>query len=395
MTNESLVFLAGKRTPFGSNGGSLRDVNPSELGCAAAQAAFEQARVSAADVDHVVFGNVLHSTADSIYTPRHIGLKLGVPHSVPALGVNRLCGSGFQAVVEVWHQMLAGDTRIALVGGVENMSLSPYVMRSVRWGARMGHAPISDMMLEALFDTYVGAPMAITAENLAEKYSLSREDADRFALLSQQRCKEAVQAGRFADEIAPFAVKDRKGQITFISHDEHPKPETSMEILSKLKAVFKKDGTVTAGNASGIVDGAAALVVSTESEANKRGLKPLGRMVSYGITGCDPSVMGIGPVSATKQALQRAGMTLGQIDLVELNEAFASQALSVQKELQIDPSILNVNGGAIAIGHPLAASGTRLIMTLLYELKRRGRRYGLGTACIGGGQGIAMIVESF
>jgi acetyl-CoA C-acetyltransferase/acetyl-CoA acyltransferase 2 len=358
--HETLVFLSGKRTPFGSNGGSLKDVSPTELGLAASRAALEQAQVPASDIDHVIFGNVLHSAADSIYTPRHIGLKLGIPEAVPALGINRLCGSGFQTIVEAFQQMAAGD-----------------------------------MMLESLTDPYAGFPMAITAENLAEKYSISRQDADAFALRSQLRCKAGVQAGRFKEEIAPYTILDRKGNPTTLSNDEHPKPETTAEILAKLKAVFKKDGTVTAGNASGIVDGAASLLVSTESEAKKRGLKPFGRMISYGVAGCDPKIMGIGPAPAARIALKRAGMSLGQMDLVEVNEAFASQALAVQKELEIPDEVFNVNGGAIAIGHPLAGSGTRIIQTLLYELKRRGKRYGLGSACIGGGQGIAIVVEAF
>ena len=394
MANESLVFLSGKRTPFGANGGSLRDINPSDLGLSASRAALVQSRVEAKDIDHVIFGNVLHSAGDSIYTPRHIGLKLGVPVEAPALGVNRLCGSGFQAVIEAFHQMLAGDTHIALVGGVENMSLSPYVLRSTRWGNKMGHMAMQDMMLEGLFDTHVGAPMGITAENLAEKYGISREAADAFALRSQRLCKAATDAGRFKDEIAPFMITDRKGNQTPLDQDEHPRPESTPELLAKLKPVFKKDGAVTAANASGIVDGAGAMVVSTESEAQKRGLQPLGRMVAYGISGCDPKIMGIGPVAAAHQALKRAGLSLGQMDLVEVNEAFAPQALAVQKELGISDEVFNVNGGAIAIGHPLAASGTRILMTLLYELKRRGKRYGLGSACIGGGQGIAIIVEA-
>jgi acetyl-CoA acyltransferase 2 len=394
-SNPTLVFLSGKRTPFGANGGSLKDINPTELGLAASRAALEQSGLKPTDIDHVIVGNVLHSAADSIYTPRHIGLKLGVPEGVPALGINRLCGSGFQAVVEAYQQMAAGDTRIALVSGVENMSMTPYVLRGVRWGNKMGNAPIGDMMLESLTDSYTGTPMAITAENLAEEYKISREEADAFALQSQARAKAAAAAGRFNDEIAPFTVADRKGNPTTLSKDEHPKPETTPEALAKLKAVFKKDGTVTAGNASGIVDGAASLIVATEDEAKKRGLKPLGRMVSYGVMGCDPKIMGIGPVPAARMALQRAGMTLAQMDLVEVNEAFAPQALAVQKELGIGNDVFNVNGGAIAIGHPLAASGTRILMTLLYELKRRGKRYGLGSACIGGGQGIAVVVEAY
>ena len=392
---DSLVFLAGKRTPFGANGGSLKDVNPSELTVAAAQGALKQAGLQPADVDHVIVGNVLQSAGDSIYTPRHAGLKAGVPQNVPSLGINRLCGSGFQVVVEAWHQMLAGDSKIALVGGVENMSMSPYVVRGARWGLRMGHAPMVDSMVEALFDTYAQAPMAITAENLAEQYKISRDESDAFALRSQKLCKEGVAQGAFKEEIHPYSIVDKKGNTVTLDRDEHPKPETTPEVLAKLKTVFKKDGVVTAGNASGIVDGAACLVVAKESEAAKRGLKPLGRMVSYGVVGCDPKIMGIGPVPASRQALERAGMKLDQMDLIEVNEAFAPQTLAVVKELGIPMDKLNVNGGAIAIGHPLAASGTRIVMHLLYELRRRKKRFGLGTACIGGGQGIAVIVEAF
>jgi acetyl-CoA C-acetyltransferase/acetyl-CoA acyltransferase 2 len=390
-----LVFLAGKRTPFGANGGSLKDVNPSDLTAHAAQGALKQAGVDPKDIDHVIIGNVLQSAGDSIYTPRHAGLKAGVPVHVPALGLNRACGSGFQAIIEAYHQMLAGDTRLAIVGGVENMSLSPYVVRGARWGLRMGHAPMNDSMIESLYDTYAQAPMAITAENLAEQYKITREQSDAFALRSQQNCKEATAKGYFVEEIHPYAITDRKGNVATLDRDEHPRAETTMETLAKLKTVFKKDGVVTAGNASGIVDGAACMVVASESAAKQRGLKPLGRLVHYGISGCDPKIMGIGPVPATRQALERAGMKLEQMDLIEVNEAFAPQALSVQKELGIPTDKFNVNGGAIAIGHPLAASGTRIVMHLLYELRRRKQRYGLGTACIGGGQGIAVIVEAF
>ncbi len=393
--SESLIFLAGKRTPFGSNGGSLKDINPSDLSVAASRAALEQAQVDPKEIDHVIFGNVLHSAADSIYTPRHTGLKLGIPVSVPALGVNRLCGSGFQAVVEAYQQILAGDTRIALVGGVENMSMSPYVLRGARWGTRLGHAPIQDLMIESLFDTYAQMPMAITAENLAQEYGVSREEADQFALRSQTKFQEALKKGAFQMEIAPYTVVDKKGNSVPLSQDEHPKADANLAKLSQLKAVFKKDGVVTAGNASGIVDGAAALVVCSESEMKRRKAQPLGRLVSYGITGCDPKVMGIGPVAASQQALKKAGMTLSQMDLIEVNEAFAPQTLAVAKALEIPDEKLNVNGGAIAVGHPLAASGTRIIQTLLYQLQIQKKRYALGTACIGGGQGIAVVIESF
>jgi acetyl-CoA C-acetyltransferase/acetyl-CoA acyltransferase 2 len=394
MKSESLVFLSGKRTPFGANGGLLKDMNPSDLGTAASRAALEQAQVAAEEIDHIIFGNVLHSAADSIYTPRHIGLKVGIPMEVPALGINRLCGSGFQAVVEAYHQMLAGDTRIALVGGVENMSMSPYVLRGARWGMKMGHSPMTDMMMESLTDSYAQMPMGLTAEKLAEKYQISREQSDAFALRSQKLFQEALKQGKFVDEIAPMTLLDKKGKSQVFDQDEHPKPDSVLEKLAKLKPVFLKEGRVTAGNASGIVDGAAVLVVATESEAQKRNAKPLGRLVAYGISGCDPTLMGIGPVPAAQKALKRAGMSLSQMDLVEVNEAFAPQTLAVAQELEIPNEILNVNGGAIAVGHPLAASGTRIIQTLLYELRRRKKRYALGSACIGGGQGIAVIIES-
>lgn len=393
--SQSLVFLGAKRTPFGANGGSLKDHSPTQLGVAASKAALEQSKVRPDQIEHVIFGNVIHSAADSIYSPRHIGLHLGIPQNIPALGINRLCGSGFQSVVEAYQQMCAGDTQVALVGGIENMSMTPYALRGARWGLRMGNSEMVDLMTESLTDLYVKAPMAITAENLADQYKISREETDAFALRSQQLAAAAQKEGRFNDEIAPFSITDRKGQTVTLSNDEHPRAQTTAESLAKLKPLFKKDGVVTAGNASGIVDGAAALVVSTEAFAKSNGLQPLGRMISYGIVGCDPKIMGIGPAPATRIALKKAGMTLDQIDVIEVNEAFAPQTIAVEKELGLDRTKLNVNGGAIAIGHPLAASGTRILGTLLYELKRRKKRYGLGTACIGGGQGIAVIVEAF
>lgn len=394
MKSESLMFLSGKRTPFGSNGGSLKDVNPTDLSVAAGKAALEQAKVDPKEIDHVILGNVLHSAADSIYTPRHTGLKLGIPLDVPALGINRLCGSGFQTIVEAYHQMLAGDTRVALVGGVENMSMSPYVLRGARWGMKMGHSPIQDMMIDSLVDSYAQMPMGITAENLGVQYKLTRNDVDTFALKSQKNYQEAKSQGRFKNEMVPYVTLDRKGNPVPLESDEHPR-ESTLEKLSQLKATFKKEGLVTAGNASGIVDGAALLVVASESEAKRRGAKPLGRLVSYGIVGCDPKIMGIGPAPAARAALKKAGLKLSDIDLVEVNEAFAAQTLAVQKELEIPENILNVNGGAIAVGHPLAASGSRITQTLLYELIRRKKRYGLASACIGGGQGIALVVEAF
>jgi acetyl-CoA acetyltransferase family protein len=395
MANQSLVFLSGKRTPFGANGKTLKDIPTTDLGVAASKAALAQSGVRADQVDHVIFGSLLYTTPETIYIPRHIGLKSGVPEDRPALGVNRLCGTGFQVVVEAFHQMLAEESQVALVGGVENMSMAPYAIRGARWGLRMGNQQIADTLTEGLTDAYANSPMAITAENLAEKYGITREQVDRFALRSQQNFAQAQKNGALQAEIEPFSIQDKKGNTVSFAQDEHPRPDTTMETLAKLKPVFKKDGIVTAGNSSGIVDGAAAMVVATEKFAHANGLKPLGRLVSYGISGCDPKIMGIGPAPAARQALKRAGMTLAQMDLVEVNEAFAAQALAVQKELEIPESVFNVNGGAIAVGHPLAASGTRITMHALAELRRRGKRFALVSACIGGGQGIALVVEAY
>jgi acetyl-CoA acyltransferase 2 len=395
----NLVFLSGKRTPFGANGGTFRDVPTTDLALSSANAAIAQAGVRPDQIDHTIYGNVLYTTPESIYIPRHVGLKAGVPLDRPALGLNRLCGSGFQVIVDASMQMLAGDSQCVLVGGVENMSLVPYLIRSARWGSKMGNQVIADLMMESLTDAYSQTPMAITAENLAEIYKITREQSDAFSLRSQKFFAQGLAAGTFKDEIAPFKmppnIKSKGAGEVFFDKDEHPKPETTPEILAKLKPVFKKDGIVTAGSASGIVDGAASMVVATEKFAQENQLKPLGRLVSYGISGCDPKIMGIGPVPSSKIALKKAGMTLGQMDLVEVNEAFAAQALSVQKELQIPDEIFNVNGGAIAVGHPLAASGTRITQHILYELRRRKKRFGLAAACIGGGQGIALVVEAF
>ncbi len=393
--SESLVFLAGKRTPFGTNGGTLKDHHPTDLGVFAAKAALEQAGLAPDQMDHTIVGNVLLSAADSIYTPRHIGLKCGVPIDRPALGMNRLCGSGFEVIIEAYRQMLAGESQACLVGGVENMSMAPYSVWGARWGMRMGNGALVDTLTEALTDSYAQAPMAITAENLAVQYQVSREETDAFALRSQVLAKKGVDEGAYRDEITPMTLRDRKGNETVFDRDEHARPQTTAESLAKLKPLFKKDGVVTAGNASGIVDGAAMMVVATESFAKKAGKKPLGRLVGFGTVGCDPKIMGIGPAPAIRKALQNTKMTLDQMDLIEVNEAFAPQSLAVQKELKLNPEKLNVNGGAIAIGHPLGASGTRIVMHLLYELRRNKKRFGIGSACIGGGQGIAVIVESF
>ncbi|MEN0057233.1 MAG: acetyl-CoA C-acetyltransferase [Bdellovibrio sp.] len=390
---EKIVFISGKRTPFGAFGGSLKDISATDLSVVAAKATLEQAGISPQKVDHVVFGNVVQSGADAAYLPRHIGLKTGVPVNVGAFAVNRLCGSGFQAWVNAVQMIQCGEATVVLAGGVEQMSLIPYVARKVRFdGMRMGNFELEDLMTSALTDAYAKTPMAITAENLGEKYGITREQCDRYAIQTQQRYKAAFDKGLFAQEITPVSVEGRKGTVV-VDKDEHPKPESTFEKLSTLKSLFKKDGLVTAATASGIVDGAACSLLMSESKAQALGLKPMARIVSYASVGCEPSIMGIGPAGAARTALQKAGLTLEQMDLVEVNEAFAAQYLAVEKELKLDPSKTNVNGGAIAVGHPLGASGTRIMNHLVYELHRRQGKYALGSACIGGGQGIAIIIE--
>ncbi len=390
---EKLVVVAAKRTPFGSFGGGLRNVSATHLSVAAATAALDTSGVKPSDIDHVVVGNVVQSGSDAAYVPRHIGLHLGVPEEVPALGLNRLCGSGFQAWISAAQMLLTGEARCVLAGGVEQMSQIPYVLRGARFdGFRMGPAQVEDYMTSALTDAYAGMPMAITAENLGEKYEISRTQCDEYSFLTQQRCKEALDKGVFRTESTTISVPSKKG-TTEISRDEHPKPDVTLEKIAAMKPLFKKDGLVTAATASGIVDGAAMSVLTTESEAKKHGWKPLARLVSWASVGCDPKIMGIGPAGAIRKALARADMKLSQMDLIEVNEAFASQYLAVEKELGLDRNRTNVNGGAIAIGHPLGASGTRIMNHLCYELERRNARFAVGSACIGGGQGIAIIIE--
>ena len=389
-----IVFLAAKRTAFGTFNGSLKDLSATDLGVHAAKAAIAQSGVPADAFEQVIFGNVLQTSKDAIYLARHVGLRSGLPQHVPAVTVNRLCGSGFEAIAQAAREMLVGDAKVCLVGGTESMSQAPHVVRGARNGLVFGkQTELEDTLWTCLTDTYTGMPMAITAENLAEKYGVSRQACDEYALRSQQTWAAAQAAGKFADEIAPVDLQTRKGTISFAA-DEHARPVTTLEGLTKLKPVFKKDGTVTAGNASGICDGGAALVMATGDFARAHGLKPLGRLVQWGTTGCDPTIMGIGPVPAAKAALDRAGLGLGDMSLVEVNEAFAPQYLAGEKARELDRERTNVNGGAIALGHPLAASGARITTHLLYELKRRGARYGLGSACIGGGQGLAVIVEA-
>ena len=388
-----IVILSGKRTAFGTMGGALAGLTAADLAVPTAVAALSAAGVAPDDVDHVIYGNVLQTANDAIYMARHIGLRAGVPQHVPALTLNRLCGSGFQAVVSAAEQILTGQASVVLCGGTENMSMAPHVSYDMRQPSRFGKPPkLYDALWECLTDSYTGAPMAITAENLAVKYGISVEEANAYALSSQERWAAADAAGRFADEIVPVELKTKKGVVAF-ARDEHPRA-TTLEALAKLQPVFKKDGVVNAGNASGICDGAASLVVADAAWAEKKGLQPIARLVSWGVSGCDPTIMGIGPAPAARRAFASAGLGLEQMALVEVNEAFAPQYLAVEKELGLDRSLTNVNGGAIALGHPLGASGARITATLIHELRRRKERFGRGSACIGGGQGIAVVVEA-
>ncbi len=388
-----IVILDGARTPFGTYCGSLRDVTATDLGVVAAKGALERSRVPPADVDQVIFGNVIQTSADAIYLARHVGLKAGCPIETPGLTVNRLCGSGFQAVVSAAHQILLGEAQVVLAGGAENMSQAPHVIRGARWGLPLFGGQLEDTLWAALNDPYAGCSMAITAENLGEQYKVSRKEADDFALISQMRAKEAWEKGRLPEEVVPVPLKGKKGEETRFGRDEHLRPSSTPEGLAKLKSVFKENGLVTAGNASGICDGAAALVVTSAETAKRRGWKALGRVVAWAVAGVDPKLMGIGPAPAVRSALKGANLALDDMDLVEVNEAFAPQYLAVEKELKLDRERTNVNGGAIALGHPVGASGARILLTLLYELRRRGGRYGVGGACIGGGMGIAVVVE--
>ena len=390
---KDVVFLSGVRTGFGSFGGSLKDISAIDLGAHAARAAIERSGAPASDLGHTVFGNALQTSADAIYLARHVGLKAGLPIEVPAVTVNRLCGSGFEAITQGTQLILLGEADAVLAGGAESMSQAPHVVRGARWGLRLGPAPLEDLLWEALKDPQCGLSMAETAESLAEKYQLTRREVDEVAVASQQRAKAAWDACAFQDEVIPVPVKVKGKEIEFRT-DEHMRPETTLDILSTLKPYFKKDGLVTAGNASGISDGAAATVLASEEYAKAHGLKPLGRLVAWAVAGVEPRHMGIGPAPAARKALARAKMTLDQMDLVEVNEAFAPQYLAVERELRLDRARTNTCGGAIAIGHPLAASGTRITIHLLHALRREQKRFGLGSACIGGGQGAAVIVEA-
>ncbi len=389
---KDLFILGGKRTAMGEYVGVLKDISAIDLGAIAARGALDATGVAPEEIDHTVMGNALQTSGDAIYGARHVALKAGVPFDRPALTVNRLCGSGIQSIISGAQMIQLGEAQTALVGGMESMSQAPHVIRGARSGFPLGGGKLEDSLMVALLDTYCNTPMAGTAENLARKFEISREEQDEYALRSQQEAKRAQDAGYFAEEIVPVEVKSRKSSVLFAA-DDHLRPETTMEVLAKLRPAFAKDGFVTAGNASGIVDGAAALIIAGEEYVKRANAKPLGRIVSWAYAGVEPELMGIGPVPASRQALAKAGLRLSDMDVIEVNEAFAAQYLAVEKELGLDRSRTNVNGGAIALGHPLGATGTRLVITLLHELHRRAGRFGLATACIGGGQGIAMIVE--
>jgi acetyl-CoA acyltransferase 2 len=392
VNEHEIVILAGKRTPFGTYGGTLKDVSATDLGVHAAKAALAQSGAPVADVGHVVVGNVMQTSPNAIYLARHLALRAGVPQEAPALTVNRLCGSGFEAVVQGATYLMTGQAELVLVGGTECMSEAPYLLRG-RFGTPLGKTPaVEDSLWSSLTDSWAGLPMALTAEKLAEQYRIGQAEVDEFSVLSQKRFAAAQEAGRFRDEIAPMEIPARKGPVAF-ARDEHPRPETTVEALRKLPKVFKKDGVIHAGAASGVSDGAGALVLATRAYADRKGLRPLGRLVNWGHAGVDPTIMGIGPVPAFKNAMARAGAKLADFDLFEVNEAFAPQYLAVEKELGLPRDRTNVDGGAIAVGHPLGASGARITMHMLYALRQRKLRFGLGGACIGGGQGIAVIVE--
>jgi acetyl-CoA acetyltransferase family protein len=395
-----IAIVSGARTPFGRYCGKLKDFTAQELGAIAARGAIERSGIDAKEIDHAVFGNAQQTSGDALYGARHVGLRAGLPIETPALTVNRLCGSGMQAIVSAAQMIQTDEAKIVLAGGMEAMSQAPFAIRGRDGFTLAPGGKLEDSLMVALLDTYCGLYMANTAELYGEQQGITRQAQDEFALRSQQRAEAAYKKGRIQEELVPVPLRNSKGESTgdSLTEDDHRRPQTTMEGLAKLRPAFGpssgKPGTVTAGNASGIVDGAAAVVVMSLEEVRKRNMEPLGRIVSWGIAGVEPNLMGRGPVPATKIALQKAGLNLDYIDLIEVNEAFAAQYLAVEKELGLDREKVNVNGGAIALGHPLGATGTRLVITLLYELRRRKKKYGLASACIGGGQGIAMVVES-
>ncbi|XP_070599676.1 3-ketoacyl-CoA thiolase, mitochondrial isoform X3 [Erythrolamprus reginae] len=389
-----VFIVSAKRTPFGAYGGLLKDFTATDLAEIAARSALSAGKISPEIIDSVIVGNVMQSSKDAAYLARHVGLRVGVPVPAPALTINRLCGSGFQSIVNGCQEIRLKESEVVLCGGTESMSQAPFAVRNMRFGTKLGvDLQLEDILWSGLTDAHIKTPMGVTAENLAVKYNITREECDRYALKTQQRWKAAHEAGHFKAEMAPIEVKVKKGK-QILERDEHPRPDVTLEQLGKLPTVFKKDGTVTAGNASGVSDGAGAVILANEDAIKKHNLTPLARIVSYHASGCDPNIMGIGPVPAVTEALKKAGLSLKDMDLVEVNEAFAPQYLSVEKVLGLDPEKTNVNGGAIALGHPLGASGSRITSHLVHELRRRKGKYALGSACIGGGQGIAVIIEN-
>jgi acetyl-CoA acetyltransferase family protein len=388
-----VFIIGGARTPMADYVGALKDVSALQLGAIASKAALDKTGVSPDWIDHVVFGNVLQTSADAIYGARHVGLKAGVPIDRPALTVNRLCGSGIQAAVSGAQLILLNEADLVLTGGMESMSQAPHVIRGARAGLKLGQAKMEDTLWAALLDTHCDCMMANTAENCAAKYSISREAQDEYALRSQQLADRAWREGRFDDEVVPVEIPSRKGPTRF-AKDDHMRPGTTIEVLASLPAAFSKNGCVTAGNASGIVDGGAALILASKHAVAERGLTPIAKLTAWSYVGVEPSLMGMGPAPATRMLLDKTKLTLDDIDVIEVNEAFAAQYLAVEKELGLERDKVNVNGGAIALGHPLGMTGTRLLLTLVLELRRRGRHRGLATACIGGGQGIAALVET-
>jgi acetyl-CoA acetyltransferase family protein len=388
-----VFIIAGARTPMTEYIGALKDVSALELGAVAARGALQKSGLPAEAIDDVVFGNVLQTSADALYGARHIALKAGIPIEVPALTVNRLCGSGLQAAISGAQHIQLGEAEVVLTGGVESMSQAPHVIRGLRGGLKLGQGKLEDSLYECLLDTMSGLFMAQTAENCATRYGIGRDEQDRYALRSQQCAAEAWQHGRFGDEVVPVEIKGRKG-VTVVDRDDHLRSDATLDGLAKLPAAFSKEGTVTAGNASGIVDGGAAVILSSAEAVERRGLNPLARLTTWAAVGVDPAMMGMGPAPAIRKVLSRAGLALADIDLFEINEAFAAQYLAVEADLGLDRSRVNVNGGAIALGHPLGMTGTRLLLTLVLELRRRGKTRGIASACIGGGQGIAALVEA-
>jgi acetyl-CoA C-acetyltransferase len=386
-----IVIASAARTPVGSFNGAFASLPAHALGSVAIKAAMERARVKPEEVDEVIMGQILAAGAGQ-NPARQASVAAGIPVERTAFGINQLCGSGLRAVALAAQQIATGDAAIVVAGGQESMTQAPHAAQ-LRAGQKMGDLNLVDTMIkDGLWDAFHGYHMGNTAENVAQKYQITREEQDRFAAASQQKAGEAMKAGRFRDEIAPVTVKGRKGDVV-VENDEYPKAETTFEVLQKLRAAFQKDGTVTAGNASGINDGAAAVVVMGAAEAEKRGITPMARIVSWATAGVDPSIMGTGPIPASRKALQKAGWDIGTLDLIEANEAFAAQACAVNKDLGWDPAKVNVNGGAIAMGHPIGASGARVLNTLLFEMRRRNAKRGLATLCIGGGMGVAMCVE--